>query len=214
MFRFHRPAQRHARRARATLGRADGNASHPTMNRASGTRKGTDMDAYATQQKNSETRLQAPAGPLQSVGPTAEAMAPGLGRTSLRLTRSVDPIGNLRGRHEPSWVPSVTGGGWTRSTRRRSSCWTACRPPSVSGCRAFRLVRTRWKPVSSSQGAPFRRTACRSSIRIRLPGLGPGPDAMGSVSSAYALAAAGGRLWRPWCRTSERASADTGHNFR
>ena len=73
MFWFHRPAQRRARRARATLGRADGNASHPTMNRASGTRKGTDMDAYATQQKNSETRLQAPAGPLQSVGPTAEA---------------------------------------------------------------------------------------------------------------------------------------------
>ena len=82
MFWFHRPAQRRARRARATLGRADGNASHPTMNRASGTRKGTDMDAYATQQKNSGTRLQAPAGPLQSVGPTAEAMAPGLRRTS------------------------------------------------------------------------------------------------------------------------------------
>ena len=36
--------------------------------------------------------------------------------------------------------------------------------------------------MSSSQSAPFRRTACRSSIRIRLPVRGAGPDAMGSVS--------------------------------
>jgi hypothetical protein len=52
VFWFHRPAPRDARRARTTRGRADGNASHPTMNRASGTRKGTDMDAYATRQKD------------------------------------------------------------------------------------------------------------------------------------------------------------------
>ncbi len=44
-------------------------------------------------------------------------------------------------------------------------------------------------------------------------GCGPVRTRWGSVSSAH-VRAAGGRRGRPWCRSSERASADTGHSFR
>jgi hypothetical protein len=99
-----------------TLGRADGHASDPTMNRASDAGKapilGRLRDATEELQRQEH---QVPAGPLRSIGPTAEVMERGGSRASSSVkSASVDTIGSLRDRRVPSWVPSVTGGGaWT-----------------------------------------------------------------------------------------------------
>lgn len=139
---FPPPAQRDARAARATLGRADGKASHPTVNRASGARPGADMVTRRDRQHVQATVRSRPG--LQSLGPTAEAMVPGCWASSFGQSAWVDPIDDLTGPARDS-MGSLRDrfGVWTRSTPRRSSCWTACRPPPVSGCRALRLVRTR-----------------------------------------------------------------------
>lgn len=150
-------------------------------------------------------------GDTQGQAPPFAGRPPSLKLRRVQRTCSSSPLSKGVGRYDRrpqgparAVMASLRDRWWCEDMIDASAilCWTACRPPSVSGCRAFRPVRTRWKPVSSSQGAPFRRTACRWPMR-RLPGRWPGPDAMGSVSSAYALRTAGGRRWRPWCRTSE-----------
>ncbi len=94
-----------------------------------------------------------------------------------RLDRRAPERGGRR-QAADSPLPGRNGPAFPRSPR-----WTACRPSSVSGCRAA--------PLKAQQV----RTRC------------------GSVSSSQRQVASG-RHRRPWCRSSERASAAIGRNSR
>jgi hypothetical protein len=206
MFPFRPPGPAKRATSPPTPGRVDGFASHPTMKRASGAGKERRyLDGYATRQKTSETKTSGAGRAAAEYWPDGRGHAarrkPSVVLRALSSARvfircsvkstSVDPSRRPQGLARAVMGSSVTGGVARLIDARAIVLLDGLSATIRIQLSAFRQVRTRWKPVSSSQGAPFRRTACRSSIRIRLPVREAGPDGMGSVSSAYALAAAG-----------------------
>jgi hypothetical protein len=159
-----------------------GVTSDPTMNRASGTRKGTDV----------------------SWAPDRTRPAPSFPGTAGSACVRSSPLDDLE--VPSSMLPSRSGDRTGASRHGLSS------RPTATGTR---VGRTGPRPFREPDQGPIDRSAGRLADGPSASGCRgwPGPDAMGSVSSAR-VRAAGGRRGRPWRRSSERASADTGHNFR
>ena len=210
-----------------------GMKSDPTMNRASGSRKGTDVSTRTPPGQNTGDQTVAsnvasatwaldrarPAPSFPGTAGSACVRSSPLDDlevpSSMVPSRSGDRTGaSVQCRRLRTYRPdtSAVGDVVARIDRPGASRHGLSSRPTVTGTR---VGRTRPRPFREPDQGPIDRSAGRLADGPSVSGCRgwPGPDAEESVSSAQ-VRAAGGRRGRPWCRSSERASADTGHNFR